>query len=201
MSATSPWTWRGCWPRPATNCCPPRSRPTSTRASRPTRPSRSTSSAAAARPRPSSRRSSCEELDHSPTIEVIVNPEDIDYDEGSDVAAPRLQAAPTGRHILRAVRDPRPQRPPAQAVPALLRVPHRDPRRGRQSRRTAHRAHRTRRHRQRPRHRQVHRLGAAVRSTAPSATCRTTCRAAVRRAGRASSPTRPAGCSTQRRST
>ena len=61
--------------------------------------------------------------------------------------------------------------PPAQAVPALLRVAARDPRRGRQGRRPAHRAHRTRRHRQRHAAPASTTTGTSRPSTAPSATC------------------------------
>lgn len=56
-----------------------------TRASRPTRPSRCTCSAVVVRRRPSSPRSNSRARP-LPTIEVIVNPEDIEYDEGSAVA-------------------------------------------------------------------------------------------------------------------
>ncbi len=50
------------------------------------------------------------ELDHSPNIEVIVNPEDIEYDEGSAVAA-AARRSPTGsRRSSRTTRSASPSR-------------------------------------------------------------------------------------------
>ena len=86
-SASATWrsTWRACSPRPATNCSRRKSRPTCTRASRPTRRSRSTCSAAAAGAGQFTPLE-LKELDHSPTSRSSSTPRDIEYDEGSAVA-------------------------------------------------------------------------------------------------------------------
>ena len=122
-SATSRSTSPASSPRPATNCCPPRSRRTSTRASRTTRPLEvhvfGRRGPAQAKFTPLELR----ELDHSPNIEVIVDPEDIDYDEGSEQARRNSKQVDMVCEHPAGLGHPRRRRPPAQAVPALLRIP------------------------------------------------------------------------------
>ena len=104
------------------------------------------------------------ELDHSPNVEVIVNPEDIEYDDGSVAAInkdnqTKLVVRELERYAMRTA-DQGARHPAAQAVPALLRVARRDPRR-RQGRGVPHRAHRADRRRRRHGHRAVPRLAGA----------------------------------------
>ena len=104
------------------------------------------------------------ELDHSPNVEVIVNPEDIEYDDGSVAAInkdnqTKLVVRELERYAMRTADQGLGTRP-AQAVPALLRVARRD-RRRRQGRGVPHRADRADRGRQRARHRRAPRLAGA----------------------------------------
>ena len=109
------------------------------------------------------------ELDHSPTIEVIVDPEDIDYDEGSEAARRHSKQVDMVANTLQdwAIRDVGDR--PHKLFLHFFESPTEIARRGRQSRRPADRAHRARRHRQR--------------QAAPASSTTGTCRPSTARSG------------------
>ena len=183
--------------RPPTSCSSPRSPTTCTRASRP-RPVREVH--VFARRGPAQAKFTpleLRELDHSPNVEVLVAPEDIEYDDGSVAAHQQRQPDPAGRQGARALRDAhrreRRGRAAAQAVAALLRVARRGPRR-RQGRGLPHRAHRATPATATSAAPASSTTGPSRRCTGASATAPPSCPACRGTAATTSSRTAPAAC-------